>query len=188
MPLAPDTDSLPAEPDPTPPRPARIRAFRLDGERFERVFDVALFTLLIAAAAMIATALPADAQPANEPAPSAREQPLFTPDDALAGAGSGGAGQIAAMARGLVDGHRWIAVEFSGETLRLLGSPAMVEPVVSLSGGEVLAARIESLAAPGRWRLMIEFDPQEAQAIDMRASLHLHSQAVTETWTYSWNR
>ena len=60
--------------------------------------------------------------------------------------------------------------------------------MVTVSGGEILGTYAEPLEHAQGWRLVIDFDPEGERAVDLRAFLKLHSQALTETWTYTWSR
>lgn len=143
-----------------------------------------------ACALLVALALPGSLQ-AADPATSARRPAEMPPSQsaALLDVPELGAASATATATLAPDaGSREIVVEFEGETLALLSGEQEVEPVVTLSGGEVLATRLEPQTGDAPWRLVIAFDPQGERQIEMRAFLRLYSQAVTEAWVYSWNR
>jgi hypothetical protein len=79
-----------------------------------------------------------------------------------------------------------VVIDFAGGDAALFGSESAIEPVVTLSGGTLLASTAEP--RDGGWRLTIDFDPEDAEAIDLRAFLRLQSQALTETWSWRWSR
>jgi len=81
-----------------------------------------------------------------------------------------------------------IVIDFEGGQAADLALVEAVQPVVTLSGGEVLGTYAEPLDDARGWRLVIDFDPQDERAIELRAFLRLRSQALTETWSYSWTR
>lgn len=143
-----------------------------------------------ALAVALALALPTPLK-AAEPAPSARrpaEVALVPSVEPLPAPAPGEATAAVTPVPRTAEAPQEIVVEFAGETLTLLSGDQHVEPVVTLSGGALLATRLEAQTGAAPWRLVIEFDPQGERSIDMRAFLRLHSQAVTEAWVYSWNR
>ena len=79
-----------------------------------------------------------------------------------------------------------VVIDFTGGDATLFGAESAIEPVVTLSGGTLLASRAEP--CDGGWRLTIDFDPEDEQAIELRAFLRLQSQALTETWSWNWVR
>jgi len=81
-----------------------------------------------------------------------------------------------------------ILIDFEGGEAAQLAMFDAVQPVVTVSGGVVLGTYAEPLDDSRGWRLVIDFDPEGERAVDLRAFLRLHSQALTETWTYTWIR
>jgi hypothetical protein len=81
-----------------------------------------------------------------------------------------------------------IVIDFEGGEAAKLAMVDAVQPVVTVSGGEVLGTYAEPLDDARGGRLVIDFDPEGERAVDLRAFLRLHSQALTETWTYTWTR
>lgn len=81
-----------------------------------------------------------------------------------------------------------LVVEFEGGALELLNGGQSLQPIITLNRGEVLGTTVEPVEGSDNWRLTLAIDPRGAERIDLRAFLRLHSQAVTETWTYSWQR
>jgi glucan biosynthesis protein len=79
-----------------------------------------------------------------------------------------------------------VVIHFAGGDAALFGPDSAIEPVVTLSGGTLLALTAEP--HDGGWRLTIDFDPADEQAIELRAFLRLQSQALTETWSWHWSR
>ncbi len=57
---------------------------------------------------------------------------------------------------------------------------------MSLNGGKVMRTYVEALPSRRSWRLFIEFEPDGKKPADMRASLALRGQTLTETWSYVW--
>jgi len=82
--------------------------------------------------------------------------------------------------------QRRIAVEFAGSELDGLAPEQPVEAAVSLSSGKVMRTYVEPLPSRKSWRLFIEFEPDGKNPVDMRASLGLRGQTLTETWSFVW--
>jgi glucans biosynthesis protein len=82
--------------------------------------------------------------------------------------------------------QRRIAVEFTGGELDSLAPEQPVEAKVSLNSGKVMRTYVEPLPFRKSWRLFIEFEPDGKKPVDMRASLGLRGQTLTETWSFVW--
>ncbi len=82
--------------------------------------------------------------------------------------------------------QRRVAVEFAGGDLDSLSPEQPLSAHVSLTGGKVMRTYVEPLPSRKSWRLFIEFEPDGKKVVDMRASLGLRDQVLTETWTYAW--
>lgn len=79
------------------------------------------------------------------------------------------------------------AVDFSGGVLGMLGPDAEVEPVITVSRGDVEIASARPLDAIGGYRAMFDLVPGESEApIDIRLYLKLGDQPLTETWVYQY--
>ncbi|WP_425032653.1 glucan biosynthesis protein [Pelagibius sp.] len=85
-------------------------------------------------------------------------------------------------------GRRRFALEFGGGPLAELEDEGAVELVVSASDGRILDAQIRRNEATGTWLALFELDPEEREAIELRAFLKDHDHALTETWSYLWKR
>lgn len=107
------------------------------------------------------------------------------------------------IGRGGVIGHlgprnlRKFVVDFAGGDLPLVPRGAPVEPVISVSRGEVreLTAldgriRISPLARPlpevNGWRITFDLAWEGQDPIDLRMFLRLGATTLTETWLYQW--
>lgn len=82
--------------------------------------------------------------------------------------------------------QRRVAIEFAGGDLASLAPEQPVEAHVSLTGGKVMRTYVEPLPSRKSWRLFIEFEPDGKKPVDMRASLGLRDQTLTETWSFVW--
>ncbi|MBS0538022.1 MAG: glucan biosynthesis protein [Proteobacteria bacterium] len=84
------------------------------------------------------------------------------------------------------DGQRRYVVEFAGSALDALAAEQPVSADVSLSSGKLLRTHVERVGTPGRWRVVIDFQPDGKKSVDLRASLALRGQKLTETWAMVW--
>ena len=82
--------------------------------------------------------------------------------------------------------QRRMAVEFAGGELDSLGPEQQLSAHVSLTGGKVMRTYVEPLPMRKSWRLFIDFEPDGKKPVDIRASLGLREQVLTETWSYVW--
>jgi periplasmic glucans biosynthesis protein len=82
--------------------------------------------------------------------------------------------------------QRRMAIEFAGGELDSLAPEQPVEAKVSLNSGKVMRTYAEPLPSRHSWRLFIEFEPDGKKPADMRASLALRGQTLTETWSFVW--
>jgi glucans biosynthesis protein len=79
------------------------------------------------------------------------------------------------------------AVDFAGGDLALLDGEAKVEPVMSVSRGQVEITSARPLHAIRGWRAMFDLVPDErSEPITVRLYLASKGQPLTETWLYQW--
>ena len=83
-------------------------------------------------------------------------------------------------------GQRRFVVEFAGGDLAALTPAQPVSANVSVTGGKVVRTHVESVPSRGSWRAIIDFEPEGKKSVDLRASLGLRGQVLTETWTMVW--
>ncbi|HEY6986073.1 MAG TPA: glucan biosynthesis protein D [Rhodanobacteraceae bacterium] len=83
---------------------------------------------------------------------------------------------------------RRFVVDFAGGDLASLGAEAKVEPVITLSAGQVELASARPLASIHGWRAMFDVRPPDpsGRPIDIRMFLRSGDRALTETWLYQW--
>jgi glucans biosynthesis protein len=81
------------------------------------------------------------------------------------------------------DKARRIVAEFAGGDLATLKPEQPVEAQVTLSTGKLLRSYVEALPWQKTWRLFIDFEPDGKKPVDMRATLRLHGQVLTETFS-----
>ncbi|MBU2955585.1 glucan biosynthesis protein [Marinobacter sp. F3R08] len=79
------------------------------------------------------------------------------------------------------------AVDFAGGALEMLGQDAEVEPVISVSRGDVEITSARPLSAIGGYRAMFDLVPGDSvEPINIRVYLRLHGEPLTETWLYQY--
>lgn len=83
---------------------------------------------------------------------------------------------------------RRFVVDFAGSALSGLGDEAPVEPVITVSGGQIEVPAARPLHAIEGYRVSFDVRPAEQTAgpIDLRLFLRLDGRALTETWLYQW--
>jgi len=79
------------------------------------------------------------------------------------------------------------AVDFAGGALEMLGREAEVEPVISVSRGEVEITSARPLSAINGYRAMFDLVPGDSvEPINIRMYLQLGDEPLTETWIYQY--
>jgi glucans biosynthesis protein len=80
------------------------------------------------------------------------------------------------------------AVDFSGGSLANLGKEAGVEPVITVSRGEVEIASARPLAAIRGYRAMFDLKPVDdgVEPVNLRLYLRAGGRPLSETWLYQW--
>ena len=82
---------------------------------------------------------------------------------------------------------RRFAVDFAGGALEMLSKGADVEPVISVSRGEVEITSARPLSAIDGYRAMFDLVPDDSvEPINIRLYLRLGTEALTETWLYQY--
>ena len=79
------------------------------------------------------------------------------------------------------------AVDFAGGALEMLADRADVEPVITVSRGEVEITSARPLSAINGYRAMFDLVPGDSvEPINIRLYLRLGQEALTETWIYQY--
>jgi glucans biosynthesis protein len=84
------------------------------------------------------------------------------------------------------DGSRKIAIDFAGGQLAMLPPDAAVEPVVNVSGGEIISQTLSKIEGQPIWRLVIDLKGPKDTVIEMGAHVRGYGRKLTETWLYQW--
>lgn len=80
------------------------------------------------------------------------------------------------------------AIDFAGGPLEMLGPDAQVEPVITVSRGEVEITSARPLRSINGYRAMFDLVPGDSlEPIDIRLYLKLGEQSLTETWIYQYS-
>ena len=82
---------------------------------------------------------------------------------------------------------RKFVVDFEGGMLgRIEAGNEDVEPVVTVSGGEIASLVLKKIDGTNIWRLVIDVTVAGGQAIELVAHVRGYGQRLTETWLYQW--
>jgi glucans biosynthesis protein len=84
-------------------------------------------------------------------------------------------------------GHRQFIVDFAGGPLAALGSRQPVRAEIEKNRGEISDLDVSMLPDGGGWRASFKLAPDGDQPSDMRLSLHLRDQRLSEVWSYVWH-
>lgn len=84
------------------------------------------------------------------------------------------------------DGTRKFVIDYKGGLLAGLPAEAKVEPVVTISGGEVVTKVLEKIAGTDIWRLVLDVSGGEGATVEMGAHIRGYGRKLTETWLYQW--
>lgn len=82
---------------------------------------------------------------------------------------------------------RQFVVDFHGGPLDGLPSELPVTPVLQLSGGSASEVTVSRLPRSATWRVFFKLTPEGNAPVDMRLSLSLRDQPLSEVWSYVWS-
>jgi periplasmic glucans biosynthesis protein len=85
-------------------------------------------------------------------------------------------------------GKRRFVIDFLGERLKALPQDATLEPILSTSAGAVEYPVIQPNSAAGGWRLSFVLVHGDETLCDLRCTLKLGDELLSEVWTYRWTR
>lgn len=83
-------------------------------------------------------------------------------------------------------GGRRFVVDFAGGRLDELAPDAAVKATVKAHQGELGPVTLRHNRELGGWRLAFDLHPNNEPLCEMRASLSMNEEDVTEIWTYRW--
>jgi periplasmic glucans biosynthesis protein len=83
-------------------------------------------------------------------------------------------------------GTRKFVVDFKGGLIGPLDPDTAIEPVVSVSNGEVTSTVLEKIAETDIWRLVIDISAAPDAVVELSAHLAGFDRRLTETWLYQW--
>ncbi|MCQ0987741.1 glucan biosynthesis protein [Jiella marina] len=81
---------------------------------------------------------------------------------------------------------RRFAINFEGGTIHNLPSDASIEPLIDVPSNARLLHQGMSRLPGGGWRLSIEIEREDSQAVELRVKLSMLQRIVSETWLYQW--
>jgi glucans biosynthesis protein len=83
---------------------------------------------------------------------------------------------------------RRVLIDFAGGDLDGLNAAQPVRAEVKANGGDIDSVTVEQIPGTGTWRVAFRMTPKGDGPVDMRCSLTLYGEALTETWSYLWAR
>jgi glucans biosynthesis protein len=84
-----------------------------------------------------------------------------------------------------VSAQRRFVVDFASDTLSAIGSEAPVEALVTASAGEPGRVAVQKNPLTAEWRMVFDYTRAATpDPVNLRASLRLGAEVLTETWTY----
>jgi glucans biosynthesis protein len=89
---------------------------------------------------------------------------------------------------GAEKGQRRFMIDFVGGKLKALQSEVALEPVISTSAGTVQTPVAQPNPVVGGWRVSFILVPGDAAVCDLRCTLKLGEELLSEVWTYRWTR
>jgi len=80
------------------------------------------------------------------------------------------------------------AIDFAGGNMAMLGGDTKVEPVITVSAGELETVSVRPQHAISGFRAMFDLVPPKGtpQPINIRVHLEANGYPLTETWMYQW--
>jgi glucans biosynthesis protein len=85
-------------------------------------------------------------------------------------------------------GQRRFVIDFIGGKAKALPQDAAVEPVLTASAGKVEHPVAQPNPVAGGWRVSFVLAPGDAAVCDLRCTLKLGEELLSEVWTYRWTR
>ncbi len=81
---------------------------------------------------------------------------------------------------------RRFAVDFTGEGLRLLADPARIEPVITVSAGQLKDIQVLFIPEIEGFRVLFDWYPTDdsVEPVNMRLFIRTAERALSETWLY----
>jgi glucans biosynthesis protein len=83
-------------------------------------------------------------------------------------------------------GTRRFSIDFVGARLADLKPDAPIEPEVTTSAGSVQHLVVQPNPATGGWRVSFVLAPGEAVLAELRCTLKLGDELLSEVWSYRW--
>ncbi len=84
------------------------------------------------------------------------------------------------------EGTRKFVVDFKAGLLATLSEGAAIEPVVTISGGDVVTSVLQKIAGTDIWRLVLDVSGTQGAIVEMGAHIRGYGRKLTETWLYQW--
>jgi glucans biosynthesis protein len=99
-------------------------------------------------------------------------------------AGQGGTSGVSGAKASL----RKFVIDFDGGLMAGLPADAKMEPVVTLSHGQIQHVALSKIENTTKWRLVIDVDGENERLVELVAHVAGYGRKLTETWIYQWMR
>ncbi len=83
-------------------------------------------------------------------------------------------------------GTRKFVIDFVGGLLERLPGNATLEPVVSVTNGELYKVDLSLVDGKDQWRLVLEVQGEDGRIVELKAGISGYGRNLTETWMYQW--
>ena len=84
------------------------------------------------------------------------------------------------------DGTRKFVVDFAGGMLAALPGDALIEPIATVSGGQITVKTLSKLPENNIWRLVLDVLPDSGKTVELNAHVAGYGRKLTENWIYQW--
>lgn len=84
------------------------------------------------------------------------------------------------------EGTRKFVVDFAGGLLASLPADAIVEPIVTISGGRISVQTLSKIEGANIWRLVIDVLPESGETVELVAHVAGYGRKLSEDWLYQW--
>jgi glucans biosynthesis protein len=84
------------------------------------------------------------------------------------------------------EGTRKFVVDFAGGLLASLPGDAAVEPIVTVSGGQITVLTLSKIDSVATWRMVIDVLPESGRTVELVAHVAGYGRKLSENWLYQW--
>lgn len=84
------------------------------------------------------------------------------------------------------EGTRKFVIDYAGGVLATMPADAKVEPVVTISGGQISVQTLSKIEGVNIWRLVIDVLPETGETVELVAHVAGYGRKLSEDWLYQW--